>query len=49
MLLFRLEVVFLLRFAERKFLGLLFHEPPRTTGRPQSPAVQARPSLGAPL
>jgi hypothetical protein len=31
MLLFRLSVVFLLRLAERRFCGLLFQEPPRTT------------------
>ena len=31
MLLFRLSVWFLLRFAERRFLGLLFQEPPRKT------------------
>ena len=31
MLLFRLVGVFLLRFAERRFCGLLFHEPPRLT------------------
>ena len=30
-MLFRLSVVFLLRFAERRFLGLLFQEPPRRT------------------
>lgn len=29
MLLFRLSGVFLLRLAERAFLGLLFQEPPR--------------------
>ena len=33
LLLFRLSVVFLLRFAARRFLGLLFHEPPRNTRR----------------
>ena len=32
-LLFRFVVVFLLRLAERTFLGLLFQEPPRTTRR----------------
>jgi hypothetical protein len=31
MLLFRLSGTFLLRCAERQFLGLLFHEPPRRT------------------
>ena len=31
---FRLPVSFLLRFAERTFLGLLFQEPPRITRRP---------------
>jgi hypothetical protein len=31
MLLFRLVGVFLLRFAERRFCGLLFQEPPRRT------------------
>ena len=30
-LLLRLSVVFLLRFAERRFCGLLFQEPPRKT------------------
>jgi len=38
-LLFRLSVVFLLRLAERRFCGLLFQEPPRTTRR--QGAVQA--------
>ena len=33
LLLFRFPVVFLLRFAERRFLGLLFQEPPRNTGQ----------------
>ena len=33
-LLFRLSVLFLLRFADRRFVGLLFQEPPRTTRRP---------------
>jgi hypothetical protein len=32
-LLFRLSVVFLLRFETRKFLGLLIQEPPRSTRR----------------
>ena len=32
-LLFRFPVSFLLRFADRRFLGLLFHEPPRNTRR----------------
>ena len=31
LLLLRLSAVFLLRLAERKFLGLLFQEPPRNT------------------
>ena len=31
LLLFRLSGVLLLRFAERQFSGLLFHEPPRST------------------
>ena len=31
LLLLRFPVEFLLRFAERTFLGLLFHEPPRNT------------------
>ena len=31
LLLFRLSGVFLLRLAERVFLGLLFQEPPRNT------------------
>jgi len=39
LLLFRLVVVFLLRLAERRFLGLLFQEPPRRTRR--HGAVQA--------
>ena len=38
-LLFRLSVVFLLRFAERRFWGLLFQDPPRKTRR--QGAVQA--------
>ena len=38
-LLLRLSVVFLLRFAERRFCGLLFQEPPRRTRR--HGAVQA--------
>jgi hypothetical protein len=38
-LLFRLSVVFLLRLAARRFCGLLFQEPPRTTRR--QGAVQA--------
>ena len=38
-----------LRSAERRNLGLLPHEPPRNTRRPQSPPlVHALPSLGAP-
>ena len=36
MLLLRLSGLFLLRFAERKFSGLLFQEPPRTTRRDRS-------------
>jgi hypothetical protein len=32
MLLFRLAGLFLLRFAVREFLGLLFQDPPRRTG-----------------
>jgi hypothetical protein len=35
-LLLRLSVVFLLRFEDRTFLGLLFHEPPRFTRWPPS-------------
>ncbi len=31
MLLLRLEASYLLRIAERQFLPLLFHEPPRST------------------
>ena len=40
LLLFRLPVVFLFRFAARRFLGLLFQEPPRKTrsGEGQAPA-----------
>ncbi len=34
LLLFRLSGLFLLRFAERTLLGLLFHEPPRNTRSP---------------
>ena len=34
---FRLSGLFLLRFAERQFLGLLFQEPPRSTRRLYSP------------
>ena len=37
MLLFRLSGLFLLRFAERQFLGLLFQDPPRSTRRLYSP------------
>ena len=33
-LLFRLSALFLLRLAERRFSGLLFQEPPRSTRRP---------------
>ena len=49
-LLFRLSVVFLLRFAERRSSGLLFQEPPRTTrrqGAVQASGVLAR-STGRP-
>ena len=42
-LLFRLSVVFLLRLAVRRFCGLLFQEPPRTTRR--QGAVQASRAL----
>lgn len=52
LLLFRLSVVFLLRFAERRFLGLLFQDPPRRTrsdtgrpgllGRIEDPALEDR-------
>ena len=38
MLLFVFAGVFLLRFADRQFLALLFHEPPRRTARPFLPA-----------
>ena len=48
MLLFRLSGWFLLRFAERRFRGLLFQEPPRRTRRLQLPWVHAVPSTGAP-
>ena len=34
---FRLSGLFLLRLAERQFLGLLFQEPPRSTRRLCSP------------
>jgi hypothetical protein len=39
LLLLRLSGLFLLRFADRQFLGLLFQEPPRNTlnGRPVMP------------
>ena len=37
LLLFRLSGLFLLRFAERQFLGWLFQEPPRSTRRLYSP------------
>lgn len=33
LLLFRFAGLFLLRLADRQFLGLLFHEPPRSTRR----------------
>ncbi len=36
MLSFRLSGAFLFRFATRRFSALLFHDPPRTTGRPLS-------------
>jgi hypothetical protein len=39
----------LLRLAERRFCGLLFQEPPRTTRREQLPLVQAEPFFGAPV
>ncbi len=34
MLLFRLSALFLFRFEERRFSGLLFQEPPRITRLP---------------
>jgi len=40
LLLFRLSGVFLLRLAERQFVGLLFHDPPRSTRRHFGPAPQ---------
>jgi len=50
MLLLRLVGLFLLRLAERRFLGLLFHEPPRRTrllndACPSLNDTQARPML----
>ena len=39
LLLLRLSGVLLLRFAERKFVALLFHEPPRNT-RSGAPRLQ---------
>ena len=44
MLSLRLSGVFLLRFAARQFLGLLFHEPPRRTRQAQpDPFTNLRP------
>ena len=42
MLLFRLSGVFLWRLAERAFLELLFHEPPRNTRYPRVPRQAAQ-------
>ena len=42
----RLPEVFLSRWAERSFRGLLFQEPPRSTRQP--PDSHALPSVGAP-
>ena len=38
MLLLRLSGLFLLRFAERRFLALLFQEPPRSTRHQSGPS-----------
>ena len=43
LLLFRLSGVFLFRLAERVFLELLFHEPPRNTRFPRIPWANTRP------
>jgi hypothetical protein len=43
MLLFLLSALFLLRFAERQLIALLFHEPPRIT------RYRPTPSLGSQL
>lgn len=40
LLLFRLSGVFLFRLAERVFLELLFHEPPRNTRVPVLPCTR---------
>ena len=50
MLLLRLSGWLLLRLAERRLLGLLFHEPPRRTREDFSSlhaTLKAEPSLGA--
>ena len=47
--LYRLPVVTPPRLAERRNRGPLPQEPPRTTRRLHSPAVQGPPSVGAPL
>ena len=46
----RLDGAYLLRFAERRFRGELFQEPPRTMARTETSqlVVQALPSVGAP-
>ncbi len=47
--LYRVPVVSLPRFAERRSHGMKLHEPPRKTRQPQSPPrVHALPSTGAP-
>ena len=48
LLLLRLSGVFLLRLAERRFVGLLFQEPPRSTRFLHSPLSHALPLPGAP-
>jgi hypothetical protein len=46
-LLFRLSVVVLFRLAARRFCGLLFQEPPRTTRRGLAETNRPRRSQGA--
>ena len=45
---YRYPVEYPLRNAERRYLRLLFQEPPRKTRRAQSPLCHAIPSAGAP-
>ena len=47
-LLTRFPAVFLRRLAERRYLGMKYQEPPRSTRRVHSPLSHAPPLLGAP-